>query len=338
MKKLKYTLQSTFTLFFLFSMCQFSYSQLGQTWSSYYEKGFAFNPALTAYWDNLEFTASHRKEWTQFDGAPVNTSIGAQIPILSKDISRSSLGVYLDKDKAGPLNSVGTKLTYAYRIVPNLLGYKNDQLKIGIGVNARTNRFDPSSVIAFESLQDDALNFTQESRYSVSGSVGIFYVSTDNTKEYTSHYFWGLSLNNLSPTKSTIEGLGEVTQNQFATLHLGMRYHPRRSVYYLEPSVFTSYTFDKELLVMLNLRYEYKNRFYAAVGGDTNGGIFGQAGVVVSFKNDCRSRKGYNSNSPYNDYTDLRIGVKVGNRFGPLSQFIGTNYEFLVAYNLACCD
>lgn len=339
MEKINYTIIQIL-LFILFLVSSIGLqAQQGQTWSSYYEKGFAFNPALTAQWDNLELTASHRKEWTQFEGAPLNTSVGVQIPILPRAaISTSSVGAFIDKDQVGPLNSIGAKFTYSYRIVPNMLGHKNDQLRIGIGLNTRINRFDPSSAIAFDGLSDDALRFDEQGRHSISGSVGIYYTTVDKSREYKPHYFWGLSLNNISPVRSKIEGLGEITQSTFATLHFGLRHLPKRTNYYFEPSVFASYTFDNELLVMLNVRYEYKNRFYAAVGGDTNGGVFGQTGVVLSFKSQCRKRRGFDSSSRYNDYTDLRIGVKVGNRFGPISQFVGVNYEFLVAYNLACCN
>lgn len=89
---------------------------------------------------------------------------------------------------------------------------------------------------------------------------------------------------------------------------------------------------------MLNIKYEYKNRFYLGGGGDSNGNFFGQAGFIISFKDNCRNRRGFSSNSRYNDLTDLRIGIKVGDRLGSISQFVGTNYEILLAYNFALCN
>ena len=317
-----------------------SWAQQGQTWSSYYEKGFAFNPALTAYWDNLELTASHRKEWTGFDGAPLNTSVGVQIPILTRNlINTSAVGAFIDKDVVGPLESVGAKFTYAYRLVPNFQGSTLDQLKIGIGLNTRYTSFNMRNIEAFDGYPNDLLiNSAETNPYSFSGSLGVFYISTDINREYKSHYFAGFSLNNLSPVKSNIENLGEISQSPFFTAHFGFRYLPKNRNFYVEPSIFGSYNIDNEFLVMVNARIEYKNRFYVSGGGDTNGGYFAQTGVIIAFKDNCRNRRGFSTNSKYNDLTDLRIGFKIGNRFGPISQFVGVNYELLLAYNFALCN
>ncbi len=327
----------------LLSLLSFSclFAQQGQTWSSYYEKGFAFNPALTAYWDNIELTASHRREWTGFDGeAPENTSIGVQIPIIPRGRTNvSSVGAFLDKDEVGPLNSVGVKLTYSYRIALSDQGGNLDQLRLGIGLNTRFNSFDMTNIIAFDGYENDsAINNTEDGNgLGVSGSVGLFYVSVDVDREYKSHYFMGLSLNNLPTSKSNIKSLGEITQSPFFTAHFGFRYLPKNRDFYIEPSIFASYSTDNEFLVMLNTRIEFKEKFYVAGGGDTNGGYFAQTGFVLGLRNVCGGSSHIRSNSRYNDYTDLRLGFKVGNRFGPISQFVGVNYEFLLAFNLASC-
>jgi len=308
--------------------------QLGQTWSSYYETGFAFNPALTAYWDNIEITGSHRQEWTQFDGAPRNSSVGIQVPVLVKGPAKTSsaVGAIIDKDDVGPLSSYGVKLTYAYRLVPKFAKKNLDQLKIGISLNTRQSNFNASEVIAFDGLSNNAINFDEEARPGFSGSIGIFYISANVDREYTTHYFGGLSLVNLLPTSSPIEGLGRLTQGTYSTAHFGFRYVPKRQKFYVEPSLFASYSFDNELLLMLNTRIEFYDKLYLAVGGDTNGSFFGQAGFIIAFTD---KSKGLKANSSYNDLSDLRIGLKVGNRFGPISQFVGNSYEFLIAYNFA---
>lgn len=177
--------------FFFFCFCTSLSAQLGQTWSSYYEKGFAFNPALTAYWDNIEITASHRQEWSQFEGAPQNTSLGFQLPILSRDpISTSAAGVFIDRDEIGPLTSIGAKFSYSYRIVPKLFGNILDQLKLGIGFDVRRMRFDNENLLAFDGIEeDDRINFDSENQFAYSGSVGLFYISSDIKREYENHYF-----------------------------------------------------------------------------------------------------------------------------------------------------
>lgn len=332
------TVLTTVSVSFLFlSTC---WAQQGQTWSSYYENGFAFNPALTAYWDNVELTASHRKEWTSFDGAPVNTSVGVQIPILTKDfINTSAVGAFVDNDIVGPIESIGAKLTYAYRIVPNFQGNKLDQLKIGVGLNVRHKRFNMNNIQAFDGLTDDlSINLEETNPYSFSGSIGFFYISTDVDREYKPHYFMGISINNLSATKSNIESLGEITQSPFFTAHFGFRRLPTRRNFYVEPSIFASYNVDNEFLVMLNARIEFKKKYYISGGGDTNGGYFAQTGFIIAFRDHCRNKRGFSSQSKYNDSTDLRLGFKIGNRFGPISQFVGVNYELLLAYNFALCN
>ena len=57
-------------------------AQQRPSWSSFYENGLIWNPALTAKWNRWEVSATHRKEWVGFDDAPAYSTVTFQLPFL----------------------------------------------------------------------------------------------------------------------------------------------------------------------------------------------------------------------------------------------------------------
>ena len=70
---------------------------------------------------------------------------------------RSSIGGFIDYDKAGPLSKLSLNLTYGYHFSPQLFGYNEDYLSIGFGVQAGRYRFDPSDLTAYDGIIGDPM-------------------------------------------------------------------------------------------------------------------------------------------------------------------------------------
>ncbi|MBK8516170.1 MAG: type IX secretion system membrane protein PorP/SprF [Saprospiraceae bacterium] len=87
--------------FMIAFMCWTLKAQQLSSWSSYYESGFVWNPALTAKWNSNEVAVTHRQDWIGFEGAPQYTNISFQHPFISGYHTKSALGVFMERDKVG---------------------------------------------------------------------------------------------------------------------------------------------------------------------------------------------------------------------------------------------
>ena len=82
-------IKSVFTILMLCLLANDSYSQQLTNWSSFYENGFIWNPALTARWNTWELSTTVHKEWTDFENAPENGTIGFQYPFIKRETKLS---------------------------------------------------------------------------------------------------------------------------------------------------------------------------------------------------------------------------------------------------------
>lgn len=296
------------------------FSQQLPNWSSYYEQGFIWNPALTAHWNKLEITGVHRQEWTGFDEAPQSTSIGVQYPFLQR-ITRVSIGGYLEQDQVGPYSKQSVGLTYSYRIIPRLFGNRSDQLRMGVGVQAGRFNYDPNRLVLYDGTASETTEVTEASnRMGGNIQTGLFYVSIDDFNEYKSHYYFGLAVNHVIPSKN----ISNITSLPHANLHFGYRHlRGKRAKSFVEPNVLLSYSFARAINAMISVRHEKRDAYWAAVGVVTNGDMFAQAGLIL----DDDSFLGFMLNDSV-----IRLGAKVDYNLGPISSYVGIGYEFFVAY------
>jgi len=302
----------------------YSYSQQIPNWSSYYENGFMWNPALTAKWSNLEVSVTHRHDWTGFDDAPQTSSVGVQVPFLRR-VTRVSMGGFLERDAVGPFSKNSFTYTYSYRIAPKLFGNRLDQLRLGIGAQVNQFRYNPNKLTPFDGLEVDP-SLIQEAQSGMGGNitVGAFYLSVDDFNDYKTHYYFGASFNQLLPSKLGTNFLGDIIASPHATLHAGYRYlRSRRSRSYTEPNVMVIYAFDKSINVMANLRYEQKEAYWISGGIVSNGEFFGQMGIM--FNEDSFLENLINGGL-------LKLGIKADYSIGKLRPYAGVGYEVYMAY------
>ncbi len=305
------------------------------SWSSYYENGFIWNPALTAKWNAVETSITHRKDWTGFDDSPEYSTIAYQYPFISRTHKRSSIGAYLEQDQVGPFEKLGFAATYAYGFSPRFMGKYDDILTLGIKASFGRYQYDPSSLVAFDEIIDRVITPEIIGEPSISPNVGfgIFYNSISDFYAYQkSHYYVGLSLNQLVPNKALtltyasgdFLPLGEIMNRPHATLHAGYRHIPfRRAQYFVEPNLMVIYGFKTAMQVMTNVRYERINAYWASAGAATNGEVFLQTGVIF----DKDSFIG-----PLVKEGALRVGVKMDYHLGNFGKYAGIGYEFYAAY------
>ena len=76
-----------YILIYLFFHCAFvsSYGQQIANWSSFYENGFIWNPAMTAKWNAMDVSLTHQEMWTGFDGAPKYSTLSFQYPFINME-------------------------------------------------------------------------------------------------------------------------------------------------------------------------------------------------------------------------------------------------------------
>jgi len=320
-----------FFTFIIALMCWNANAQQLPSWSSYYESGFVWNPALTAKWNSNELAVTHRQDWIGFEGAPQYTNISFQHPFISGYHTKSALGVFIERDKVGPQEKIGAAITYNYRFRPQFFGKSDDVLGIGFLANLSRYQFSLQNETVYDKDQL-TIDFSEASTvFNPNVSLGAFYISVSDFYAYQkSHYYVGLSFNQLIPGKiATFQGrsdnvsLASLQARMHATMHVGYRHIPFRKKYFYEPNLMVIYGVSKSVQAMAHVRYEAMHAFWLAGGVCTTGESFGQAGVILdkwSF-----AKKLVKDGS-------LRLGLKASWNVGSVRRIAGAGLEFYGAY------
>jgi type IX secretion system PorP/SprF family membrane protein len=294
-------------------------------WSSYYENGLMWNPALTAKWMYWEMNATHRTEWSGFEDAPEYGSISYQFPFTKRKTRGVSVGAFAEYDKIGALQNTTFGGTYVYKIRPQLFNKNNDVLSFGLLAKFQQLRINPIKLVHHELLEGDFTDTETNSKFGLNAGFGVFYISEYEFGEYNrdSHFYFGASALNLIPNSITaIEGL-KITQIPHFTFNAGYRHYPWNSRSFIETNLLAVYALQRPLNVMANLRYEKLNKYWASVGAVTSGDIFLQVGLI--FNEDSFLKKIVRDGS-------LRLGFKSDYSMGSISSVAGVGYEVYIAY------
>ncbi len=300
-------------------------------WSSYYETGFVWNPALTARWNSIETSITHRQDWIGFDGAPQYTNISFQMPFVSGYHTKSAMGFFVERDAVGPQEKIGGAITYNYRFRPQFFGKKDDVLGIGFLANISRYQFNLQNTVVYDKSQL-TIDFSQgNSVINPNLGIGAFYISISDFYAYQkSHYYAGLSVNQLIPGqiaqfrgRSDNVSLAAIQAGLHATMHVGYRYIPFRKKYFYEPNLMVMYGLSKGIHAMAHLRFEMMQSFWLAGGVTTTGEGFAQAGVILDKYSFMKSivREG-----------SLRIGLKASWNVGSVRRITNAGLEFYGAY------
>lgn len=293
-------------------------------WSSFYENGFIWNPALTGKHDHWELSITHRQEWIGFDDAPQYSSLAFQLPILSgKRNTKSTVGLLVDNDQVGPLSTMGGAVAYNYKMRLDLFGNYDDALSIGFLWRMRQFRFNPDRVIVFDNPEVIDFNRTDPT-WNPNVSIGAFYISkSDYTNWEEDYYYFGVSANELIPLSNPILNLGDIRSSIHTTIHGGFRNYIFRTNNYFEPNLLITYAFNRAVNVMANFRYENMHAYWLSAGIVSNGELFAQAGLIFNDESSLGSL--------LNDGI-LRLGIKADYGIGKLYRVSGLGFEIYMAY------
>lgn len=315
-------MRTSLYILYLLLLYDVVYTQQSASWSSFYENGFIWNPALTARWNTWEASTTYRKDWVGFDGAPESGTLGFQYPLV-KQFTKVAFGAFLEYDRVGPIQNIGAAATYCYKIRPRLFGKRDDVLTFGIKGGIYQFQFNPAQLTFFTPPEGNINNLP------VSGSIipdfagGIFYVSVSDFYSFKSHYYAGISANRVLPLQFNAFVNENISNTMHINLHGGYRYFPFRGPYYLEPGLFVNYSLTKAIHAMAHCRFELVDKFWIAAGAASSADAFAQAGVILGPKSFMK---------PIVKDGTMRIGIKTNYTLSQLGREGGMGYEFYMAY------
>ena len=308
----------------IFFLIPVLHAQQSPSWSSFYESGFIWNPALTARWNAWEATTTLRQEWVGFVDAPTYGTVGFQYP-FTRYTTRVAVGGYIDADQVGPYQAIGVGGTYAYKIYPRWFGRRDGVLTLGLGAAVRHYGYNPGSLTAFDGIEGD-LSLLDEGFTAILPDIqiGAFYNSVSDFYAHEPHFYFGIAASGLVPLGIDVSPFGDFRRSPHLYAHGGYRYKAsRRAKSYIEPSIMVSYAMTGVVHVMGHMRYEQEQKYWLGLGGVTKGEVFGQVGLIF---ND-RSILGWLVKDGL-----LRIGTKVDYHLGSIRRQAGMGYEAFVSY------
>jgi type IX secretion system PorP/SprF family membrane protein len=94
--------------------------------SQYVVNGLVINPAYAGKNEVLDVTATHRRQWISFEGAPVTTAVTLNTPLRKKS---DNIGLCFQDDRIGVSSAQLLSGMYAYR-------FRFGDVKISLGIQA----------------------------------------------------------------------------------------------------------------------------------------------------------------------------------------------------------
>lgn len=278
--------------------------------TAFEDNGFIWNPGMTAHWNYLEVGANYRQQWFGFDGAP-NTAIARiQFPFVDYNMG---IGGAVIHDVAGPLEYNSLIVSYAYRLRVGDEG----QLSIGAMGNFGQYRIDATNVEARDQA-DQLILLGESSKIIGNAGVGLFYSSESEYNYNYPHFYAGLAVHQLVPSKLIFDesnSLANFKRELHGNLVAGGKFTP--GVLTIDPSVWINYASKNITLVTVNVRVEMEEVFWSGVSFSSDSTVGLQAGGIIGGVGD-----GF-----------LRLGVMgTFNLTSNLSQYQGFGYEFFVGY------
>ena len=144
-----------------------TYAQQDAMYTHYMYNTLAVNPAYAGSRDAFTITLLGRKQWVNFDGAPVTQTLTLHSPIMK---NKMGLGLSLINDKIGPTNTTSLYGDYAYKLKVSTKGTLTFGLKAGL--NVMSNNL---SVIETEQLNDNFFASNIKSKLLPNFGVGAYY-------------------------------------------------------------------------------------------------------------------------------------------------------------------
>lgn len=269
-----------------------------------------WNPAFTAPSNNLEFTGFYRKQWIGLENAP-NTAV-ATVQYPFQDMNMSAGGAIVS-DRSGPISKLGLQASYAYKL-KELLN-DNDQLSLGINGFFYQYRFDPSKEVILQPDDEVILNMMTQTKFSPSLGFGFAYFTNIEDFGTDNGFFIGGSVLQSLQSNLPLSSGTSAPRVRHYFFNVGTRFFNYENM--IEPSVQINYL-DPELIdIILGVRYELEETFWAGINYSSLNELSINGGVIL---NDVGDK-----------YSSLRIGAMANINAGAISS-AGPGLEFYIAY------
>lgn len=152
-------------LVFLVLIQSLSYAQLNTLGSMYFQNRYLANPAMAGTTAGFELNGSYKAQWAKMDDAPTLAAVTATYALPSE---RVGLGLSFYSDKAGIIQQLQTKITYAYHIPLNA---SESFLDFGLSAGLMDQRIDFDRVNA--DFEDQVLYDFNQQRAHFDGDLGM---------------------------------------------------------------------------------------------------------------------------------------------------------------------
>lgn len=296
-----------YILLFMLSLSILKAQQIPMT-SPLQELQHVWNPAFTAPGTDLEVTGYYRKQWVGFDNAPNTALISLQYPFLDMNMSG---GAVIISDQTGPVSKLGVQLNYSYKL--RELFKDDDHLSLGINGYFYQYRFNPANELVNQA-NDPLLNGMTQSSINPSVGMGFAYFSYTEEFDRENIFYFGASTLQLLPSDLALES-GSAPRERHYFFNLGNKFMGYD--YYIEPSIQVNYVNPELINIVLGMKYEMEETFWAGLNFSSVNDINMFGGIIL---NDVGDR-----------YSSLRLGVLAGFNTGPLFT-AGPGFEFYAGY------
>ena len=279
--------------------------------SAFSDRGFIWNPAMTATWDYLEVGLNYRQQWLGFEQAPNTSSVSAQLPLVNNNMS---LGAFYMNDQLGNFSTNTVALSYAYKFELGIR--RGDQLSLGILGIANQHRYTSSNLILND--QDDNLISQGEGTKMIPNiGAGLYYCSSSGVDYDETYFFLGLGVSNILNKTLTFDNNSFSNFNQaiHSTGIIGARFVPGYQ-YFFEVSLLANHALEGTSHLSVNLKLEIIDSFWAGFIISSDSTIGFQGGAILESPSGGR----------------IKIGGLGAYNLGKLGQYQGLGFEVFLAY------
>lgn len=280
--------------------------------TQYMVNQYVLNPAAGGIGADLDVNVGYRKQWVNFKGGPETYYFSGHMPIRESrkpkkgaiDVPHpfQSAGVFVFKDKTGPISKTSVLLSYGY----NLPLSKGFRLALGVYGGFMQLQLD-NNLLKFDQ-QGEVTNY--QTRTMPDGSAGLWL--------YNNYFYFGSSANQLfynsvdfyknDNTTNSSAGSSNLVYHYYATTGVKIPLSHPTAVkdmfdWYIVPSTMIKYGgWGTPISIDLNTKLKYKDHFWIGTSYRHRDAIAFLAGVRFHTKDIGAFELGYSY-----DYTLTKI-------------------------------
>jgi type IX secretion system PorP/SprF family membrane protein len=236
------------------------FSQHTPLYSQYLFNPQSINPSFAGFNDALDVSLIHRRQWLNFEGAPVTTDVNMHTSLFNK---KMNLGAEIQSDQIGVTKTNFISLVYAYRIMVA----KEMHLAFGINAVAKQMKNEWTKIKSTTS-NDPVYGNGDQITYTAGAGAGISF----STKKLT----LGLSV------PSVYQSLKTVTSSYKEFLVFGKYEQSFTDKFSITPSVLIKTYKNSPAEADINCLFTYNKKYSLGGGYRTNDAVIFLARISLN--------------------------------------------------------